>query len=1275
MITVFCLLLLWGSAFALFQFYVQPRLESYKQEIQHQFQEQTGSILTIDSIQGFWRILVPEFHLKGIKIEDEDPKNPPLLLQEIIAQPSWWSLFTLSPRFSYIQIQSPKLDIVRNKNNEWLLNGVLLSKKDNRKSTNSNKIFNLLLQQKHIRISKTHISFEDQFQSWPKLILNEGNLNYKHRFFRNELNLDGSLFDVGKSFNLSAAWQGDDVDQWHNWQGIVDIGVFSQSQSDFSRYLGSLFKQANVEGAALGHISFSEGTLDKLSFNMNFNNIHITDYQNNQIYFPKLSAKAFIEKKAKQHYQFGVEDVVLETEAGKSLQNGHLLGDIQLGEQGFGSLEMDKINLTSLNPILRLIGAHQNPIVRELNIRGVVHDLTAKWQGDLSKPHNIQLSSGFTGLSWQSVENIPGIDQISGVIRLDKEKGSIELQSDEAKLEIKNAYNKPFILQKLQAKLDIEKTQEHIIVTVKELTAQNNAIKNLSVSGSYTHYLKKQAQDLGVTVKAQEEQVDQLDLQVKADQVNAQNIRDFLPVFTKPRSKEWLTEAFVSGQLNNVDASIKGNPKLFPFVDGQGGSFSAKADIDQLNLLFSPVWPSIHKMVGQIHFSNERLTIHGKSGTAEGLMLSDTTAIIHNLKDKDHMWMDIDGQINGSLTQFLAFSRKTPIVKWTKGFIEQVQGQGNAGMNLKLHMPLQHVKDTEAAASLKLFNNTISFNKNQSIPKLSSVNGVITFTETGAKSEGLKAHAFGGQVFLTTKITSSRATEFSLKGNIDTQALLSFYWPEAPHVAKGNSNYQASFLLGNKKGFHQLNLKSDLNGTTFDLPIAPEELKPLSLTLDPQQNEGWLLNTKFGANNAFVAHLNQKGLASAAILVGTQTKPSLNKKGIQLIARQNEINLGQWLAIIQTQDKRFSHHKTNSNSSTPLSFDLKANEIKLNDFTLKKALLNGSLEPNRFLKVKIQSDLVSGQANLNLQQKNQLLDVHLSKLNWTIKKTNQGNSATHIQETSCFNLENIPNMNVLVDHLYINQQDYGVLSFYGKHTDRTRYQITDLLLKHPKTTITGHVALSSVAQICSQASASGQFKLESSDFGGWLSSQDLTKQLLGTKATINANLRLSKIEQLSLANLQGELDVLMKNGRFSNVQPGFGRVLGLFDLGMLRKRMMLNFSDVFLPGFTFETIKATGVIEQGVLNTSDLKIEAAGLTGKMVGNLNLQKQNMALDLSVTSNLTYGIVDSILNTQNNLPQEQKEELTEEEIASLPKSGVLTRRYRISGAWQDPKVKQY
>src|SRR5699024_6841236 len=99
---------------------------------------------------------------------------------------------------------------------------------------------------------------------------------------------------------------------------------------------------------------------------------------------------------------------------------------------------------------------------------------------------------------------------------------------------------------------------------------------------------------------------------------------------------------------------------------------------------------------------------------------------------------------------------------------------------------------------------------------------------------------------------------------------------------------------------------------------------------------------------------------------------------------------------------------------------------------------------------------------------------------------------------------------------------------------------------------------------------------------------------------------------LSLAALDGDLSLTIKDGRFKAIEPGAGRLLGLLNLYMLPRRMTLDFSDVTGAGLEFDKISGSFDIISGNALTDDLTTRTSAAIIHIIGRIGLAARDYDL---------------------------------------------------------------
>jgi uncharacterized protein YhdP len=156
----------------------------------------------------------------------------------------------------------------------------------------------------------------------------------------------------------------------------------------------------------------------------------------------------------------------------------------------------------------------------------------------------------------------------------------------------------------------------------------------------------------------------------------------------------------------------------------------------------------------------------------------------------------------------------------------------------------------------------------------------------------------------------------------------------------------------------------------------------------------------------------------------------------------------------------------------------------------------------------------------------------------------------------------------------------------------------------------------------------------------------------------------------SLAGLGGWLTLEIGQGRLMDVEPGVGRVFGLFDLQALPHRLALDFHDVFGEGLGFEQISGRFAFAEGYAATDNLTLKSRGALIRLSGRTGLLERTYDQELIVIPHLTNtlplaGALAGGLGVGVGVLVLQK--LLQEELEQ-----GMYYRYTVTGPWEQPKI---
>ncbi|WP_303620995.1 AsmA-like C-terminal region-containing protein, partial [Methylogaea oryzae] len=116
-------------------------------------------------------------------------------------------------------------------------------------------------------------------------------------------------------------------------------------------------------------------------------------------------------------------------------------------------------------------------------------------------------------------------------------------------------------------------------------------------------------------------------------------------------------------------------------------------------------------------------------------------------------------------------------------------------------------------------------------------------------------------------------------------------------------------------------------------------------------------------------------------------------------------------------------------------------------------------------------------------------------------------------------------------------------------------------------------------------------KMKIKDLGRLLEQLGFGDQVVETPAKLKFALQWQDAPQrVAASKLNGDLSVNLGGGALRHVDPGVGRALGLFNIETLKRRLLLDFSDVFAEGLAFDEVRGRFKITDGNAETHNLFI-------------------------------------------------------------------------------------
>lgn len=189
--------------------------------------------------------------------------------------------------------------------------------------------------------------------------------------------------------------------------------------------------------------------------------------------------------------------------------------------------------------------------------------------------------------------------------------------------------------------------------------------------------------------------------------------------------------------------------------------------------------------------------------------------------------------------------------------------------------------------------------------------------------------------------------------------------------------------------------------------------------------------------------------------------------------------------------------------------------------------------------------------------------------------------------------------------------------------------------------------------------------------------------LVGSKANASFDLTWpDAIYSPTPKGMSGEVTFVFGEGRIvnlsqsSNAQMDLGRLLNIFNLNTIPRRLSGDFSDI-QKGYSFDSIKGHFAIDNGNAYTENTRLEGPIAGVVLSGRIGLAAKDFDLNMAVTPYVTSGlplVAAAAVTGGTALVVGAATWVADKLFVGKEVSKAITHQYHISGTWENPEWKQ-
>jgi uncharacterized protein YhdP len=387
---------------------------------------------------------------------------------------------------------------------------------------------------------------------------------------------------------------------------------------------------------------------------------------------------------------------------------------------------------------------------------------------------------------------------------------------------------------------------------------------------------------------------------------------------------------------------------------------------------------------------------------------------------------------------------------------------------------------------------------------------------------------------------------------------------------------------------------------------------------------------------------------------------------LRLRGSLQRLDLDSWIAWLHERQGA-----TKGSESLALHLDLQIGELNLVGMDFPQVRVR--LEPvARGWQADFASQVLNGSCILPREPDRYPLEVRLKQLRLERKALlAEGSEQEQAAERPAEQLEldprRLPGLDMQVDALWIGEKPFGKASLQWKHSP-LGIQIKEFAVQGEELDFNakGYWHLignknHSQFQVKAHVKSLGQLQ------------QDLGLQLGITKAPLDLNGMFEWSQApyaIKLKDLNGKLDLKLGAGEVTEVEPGVGRLVGLFSLHALGKRLSLDFSDLFAKGLEFDKIEGQFDISDGNAFTDDLVISSPSAQILITGRTGLAARDYDQTVTVIPRVssTLPLVGAIAGG----PAVGVALVVTQELFGQQVDRIIQSQYKLTGSWDAPTM---
>ncbi|MFN7834361.1 MAG: YhdP family protein [Burkholderiaceae bacterium] len=1294
----FCLLVL------ALKYAVLPRLDDFKPRIEKLATQSLGQTVRIGAVETTWVGFAPRLVLRDVHLLDA-AAQPALSLPLVDATWSWRTLVLGRLHFSRLVFEGPDLTVRRAVDGRLWLGGVVLPDLMAPGSAG----LDWLLRQPDVQMLRGRLVWLDQLRDAPPLVLDRLSLRLRNVFNLHRLEAGGAapglleapLRILAEFRTPFFAVHPGDPRGWHG-QIFAQATGFELAQWRAWTDVAPWVRQAT--GTARAWLRFHRSTVDDLLADVALSQVSILlDGPDDDLTLQTVSGRVGLSLRPDDKApapsastDVSMRAVALTLALPGALPLAPLNGELRVTRDAHGHVTGGRLDARALalEPLLPLV--LRLPLAGDIHMQlqnlqpvGYFSQLKLQWKGAADDLRQWSIDSTFQGLGWKAHEDYPGAARLSGRIAGDHRGGTFALDSPQASLDLPRVFDKsPLRFDALQTagrwRYVDGKPGAGVQIDFDRLQAAN---PDVAVDGRAGYrYRDDGSSDIDLTGRILRARVDR--------------VPDYVPTIVSLNARTWLSESLSGGTVDGGTILLRGPLQDFPFDQKRTGDFRIAVGVRDGVLDYGHGWPIIDKIRGEVVFERNSMRIRVPEAQLFGVGLQGVDVAIASLSSPTNA-LTVKGLAAGSLAAMLRFLKISPLSEHVGGALDEASADGMARLQLALNLPLHDAAHTVFEGRLQLAGNRFSLAPE--LPALQQLDGALDFSEKGLRIDRLTTSVLGGPFVLQG---GGAPGDFRLRadGEVTVAGVRQFLKiPDdaALHVFSGKAVVRANLSVIEQ--VPALLVESNLVGLAVDLPAplgkASADAWPLQVqsSVSIKSRNGGVERdtiraslTKPGAAPALLTGMVERargatGLKPVRAVLALGGSAELPAQGFVVAVTLPRIDTNSWktaLGALSSAPMR-PVGGTPSAPALGLALDgvrLRTDELIVGGRHFSRFALDANRSNAALWRGKVSAKDVDGNFAWTPASNDAgagSLDAHFARL--VIPATPGDEPGPPEDDTADDGqpLRDLPALNFTIDRFALQNHELGRLKLNaineGSGQGR-QWTLRELSLSGPEFTMAAQGAWARKKGQRGRVTAL-DFKLDVSDAGVLFERLGQHGVFRGGKGALAGQVNWQGTPlSIDYPSLSGKLQLDSTQGQFLKADPGAARLLNVFSLQSLRKRLKLDFRDVTAEGFAYDTISANADITQGVAATRDFKMKGTTATVLIEGQTDLARETQDLRVLVLPDVNAAGGSLVYTILAANPAIGLATFAAQMLLKDPLNKALSLHYQVTGSWDEPNIKK-